>query len=88
MNSELAVSNIENSKNLNIDLYTYVIDWEVFRDIQLSFLKANPDGEIPTDHALTALLYEIANQKGINISYTVQISEPRVMSTTSSIWTS
>ena len=53
-NSELAVSNIEKTlKKLNIDLYTYVIDWEVFRDIQLSFLKAStPDGEIPTDHAL------------------------------------
>src|SRR5206468_3454056 len=50
--SELAVGNIENTlKKLNIDLYTYVIDWEEFKDLQLSFLRAStPDGEIPTDH--------------------------------------
>lgn len=66
-NSELAVSNIEKIlKKLDIDLYTYVIDWEIFRDLQLAFLKAStPDGEIPTDHALTALLFEIANKEGI-----------------------
>lgn len=84
-NSELAVSNIEKTlKKLNIDLYTYVIDWEVFRDIQLSFLKAStPDGEIPTDHALTALLYEIANQKGIKyIIYGTNFRTEGVMPTT------
>ena len=38
-NSELAVKNIENIvKKLNIDLYTHVIDWEEFKDIQLSVL--------------------------------------------------
>ena len=37
--SELAVSNIEKTlKTLDIDLYTYVIDWVEFRDLQLSFL--------------------------------------------------
>lgn len=52
-NSELSVQNIENiCKKLDIDLYTYVIDWEEFKDIQLSFLKAStPDSEIPSDHA-------------------------------------
>src|SRR6185437_10755473 len=40
--SELAVSNIEKTLDkLGIDLYTYVIDWEEFRDLQLSFLKAS-----------------------------------------------
>jgi N-acetyl sugar amidotransferase len=60
--SELAVNNIENIlNNLGIDLYTEVLDWEMFKDLQLSFLKAStPDGEIPTDHAITALLYQIA----------------------------
>ena len=34
-NSELSVMNIENVvKTLDIDLYTYVIDWEEFKDIQ------------------------------------------------------
>lgn len=62
--SELAVKNIESFlKKLNIDLYTYVIDWAEFKDLQLSFLYAStPDSEIPTDHAVFAILYEMADQ--------------------------
>ena len=65
--SELAVKNIENILNkLGIDLYTEVLDWEMFKDLQLSFLKAStPDGEIPSDHAIWATLYNIANKFGI-----------------------
>ena len=65
-NSELAVHNIEKVLNtLGIDLSTYVIDWEEFRDLQLSFLKAStPDGEVPSDHAIVAVLYEVANRIG------------------------
>lgn len=57
-NSELAVFNIERAlKILDIDLHTEVLNWEEFRDLQLSFLKASvPDGEIPTDHAIFAVL--------------------------------
>ena len=60
--SELAVSNIEKLiKKLNIDLFTEVLDWNEFKDIQLSYLKASvPDGEIPTDHAIYATLYKYA----------------------------
>ncbi len=66
-NSELAVKNIENIvKKLNFGLETYVIDWEEFRDIQLSFLKASvPNVEVPTDHAIKAALFRIANERGI-----------------------
>lgn len=66
-NSELAVSNIEKTlERLGIDLYTYVIDWEEFKSLQLSFLKAStPDGEIPTDHAINALLFIEASKRGI-----------------------
>lgn len=66
-NSELAVANIEKAlKTLDLDLYTYVIDWEEFRDLQISFLKAStPDGEVPTDHAILALLYQIAAKHGL-----------------------
>lgn len=61
-NSELAVANIEKAlKKLKIDLCTYVVNWSEFRDLQLSFLKAStPDGEVPTDHAIAALLYRMA----------------------------
>jgi N-acetyl sugar amidotransferase len=66
-NSELAVKNIERVlSKLGIDLYTYVIDWEEFRDLQISFLKAStPDGEIPSDHAIFALLWREAVKRGI-----------------------
>ena len=66
-NSELAVKNIEQTlKKLNIDLYTYVIDWDVFKNIQIAFLKASvPDGEVPTDHAINALLFREASKRGI-----------------------
>lgn len=66
-NSELSVSNIEKTlKKLGIDLYTHVLDWEEFKDLQLSFLKASvPDLEIPTDHAINALLRSMAIKQGV-----------------------
>lgn len=69
--SELAVSNIEKVlKKLDIALYTYVMDWEEFRDLQLSFLRAStPDSEIPTDHAITATLYKMAEK--YNVPYII-----------------
>ena len=65
--SELAVQNIENLiKKLDIDLFTHVVDWEEFKDIQLSFLKASvANCEIPTDHAILALLYRMAAKQGV-----------------------
>ena len=61
-NSELAVANVEQLlKRLDIDLYTYVLDWKEFRDIQISFLKSGISNiEIPTDHAIWALLIKTA----------------------------
>jgi N-acetyl sugar amidotransferase len=65
--SELAVTNIARTlKTLEIDLSTHVINWEEFRDLQLAFLKAStPDAEIPTDHAIFALMYGTATHLGI-----------------------
>ncbi len=65
--SELAVKNIEETlKRLDIDLYTEVLDWEEFRDLQVSFLKAStPDSEIPTDHAIVAILGNMAAKLGV-----------------------
>lgn len=66
-NSELAVKNIEQLvKRLGLDLQTFVIDWEEFRDIQRSFFKANVvDIEMVTDHAIFAAMYRLARQHGI-----------------------
>jgi N-acetyl sugar amidotransferase len=63
-NSELATSNVENLlKKLDIDLYTEVLDWSEFRDIQKSFLKSSTSNiEIPTDHAIWATLARVAAQ--------------------------
>lgn len=65
--SELAVKNVESVLNrLGIPLYTNVLDWESFRDLQLAFLKTStPDSEIPTDHAIHATLYQVARREGI-----------------------
>jgi Predicted ATPase of the PP-loop superfamily implicated in cell cycle control len=39
-NSELSVQNIENiCTKVNIDLYTWVLDWEEFKDLQLAFFE-------------------------------------------------
>jgi N-acetyl sugar amidotransferase len=67
-NSELAVSNIERiSKKLGIHLFTYVIDWEVMRELQLAFFKAGvANCDIPQDHAFVAVLYQTAIKHGIS----------------------
>jgi len=65
--SELAVSNIEKTINiLHIDLHTHVINWEEFKDLQLSYLKASVvDIEATSDHAIFASLYKTASDNGI-----------------------
>lgn len=65
--AELAVSNIHNVlKKLDIELYTKVLDWEEFRSLQVAFLKTStPDSEIPTDHAISALLKSIAVKEDV-----------------------
>jgi N-acetyl sugar amidotransferase len=65
--SELAVSNVEKAlKKLGIDLYTHVLDWEEFKELQIAFLKAStPDAEIPTDHAIEAVMYQAAARNNV-----------------------
>jgi N-acetyl sugar amidotransferase len=66
-NSELAVSNIEKViAKTGFDYYNHVVDWEEFKDLQLSYLKASViDIEVVTDHAIFALLHIIADRLGI-----------------------
>jgi len=68
-NSELAVKNIENLvTKLNIDLYTLVVNWDEFKDLQLSYLKASVvDIEVVTDHAITGAIGRLA--KKYNVKY-------------------
>jgi N-acetyl sugar amidotransferase len=66
-NSELAVKNIEGIlRKTGFDLYTYVVDWNEFKDLQLSYIKAGVlDWEIPTDHGFYACLHHQAYKHGI-----------------------
>lgn len=65
--TDISKKNVKNiCKQLKIPLYTYCLDWEEFKDLQLSFLKASvPDLEIPTDHAIVAVLYKVAEENNI-----------------------
>lgn len=66
-NSEMAVQNIQNIINkLGFNLYTLVVDWKEFKDLQLSYFKANVvDIEAITDHAIIATLYRLALENDI-----------------------
>ena len=70
--SELAVKNIEVVVNkLGLDLSTYVNDWEEFKDIQLSFMKASViDIELVTDQAIIATLYKQSQLHKIKFVFT------------------
>jgi N-acetyl sugar amidotransferase len=65
--SELAVKNIENIvTRLGFDLYTNVLDWEEFRQLQLAYLRSSVlDLEALSDHAIFATLMEQASKKRI-----------------------
>ncbi len=66
-NSEIAARNIQNIvQKLNLDLFTHVIDWTEFRDLQRAYLAASViDIEAITDHAILATLHRVAADRGI-----------------------
>lgn len=79
--AELAVSNIHNVlKNLDIELYTKVLDWDEFRSLQVAFLRAStPDSEIPTDHAISALLKTISVQEDVPLILGTNFSSESIL---------
>ena len=70
-NSEEAVLNIKNLCNkLNIDYTSFILEWEEFRDLQLSVLKSSiVEVEIPTDIAILGALHKTASK--YNIKYII-----------------
>ncbi|MFH2141730.1 MAG: N-acetyl sugar amidotransferase [Bacteroidota bacterium] len=70
-NSEFAIKNIESLvQKLNLDLYTYVNDWEEFREMQRSFIMASViDIELISDMGIMAVLYKLARKH--NIKYVI-----------------
>jgi N-acetyl sugar amidotransferase len=63
-NSETAIGNIEQMlKKLNLDLETYVVDWDSMKDMHYAFLRSSViDIELPYDNKFLAMLYEIARK--------------------------
>lgn len=63
-NSNLAVANIQKLLVASgFDLYTVVLELKHFYDLQRAFLLASvPDLEIPTDHAIQASLWAVAEK--------------------------
>lgn len=68
-NSQEAVNNIEKLVDaLELDLFTYVVDWEEMRDLQLAFFKSGvPHIDTPQDHAFFATMYKYSVDN--NVSY-------------------
>jgi N-acetyl sugar amidotransferase len=85
-NSEIAVQNINKIIDyLDADLYTLVIDWEEFRDLQRSYLKAGVvDVEALTDHAIFGTLYKLAAKH--NVKYVISGSNVETEELLPSAW--
>jgi N-acetyl sugar amidotransferase len=66
-NSDIAIRNIENIvRILDIDLHTYVVDWEEMKDLQRAFLRSGlANQDVPQDHAFFAALYRDAQSYGL-----------------------
>jgi hypothetical protein len=86
-NSDISVQNIRKACDiLKVDLYTVVADWEEFKDLQLSFLKAStPDADVPTDYAIYSVLYHVANKE--HIRYILNGHSYRTEGTSPISWT-
>ena len=65
--SEIAVNNIKKLiGTMEVDLQTYVVDWEEFKDILISYLKSSiPWADNPTDIGITASLYKVAAEEKV-----------------------
>lgn len=66
-NSNLAVSNISNLiDGLGVDLYTYVINWDEYRELMEAFFKADVvDVELLYDNALHEVCFSQARKYGL-----------------------
>jgi len=71
-NLELAVQNIEQTlKHAGFELYTYVMNWNDFKQLQRAYFKAGVlDLDVPADHLIFAALNRVARQ--FNIKYVLK----------------
>ena len=86
-NSDISVKNIRKmTEALNIDLETYVIDYEEIKDLLRAYMKAGlPWIDMPTDLAIKAVLYKIANRE--DIKYILRGNDFRSEGTQPREWT-
>ena len=68
-NTEEAVHNINSLVDqLNLELFTEVINWKEMRGLQLAFFKSGVSHlDVPQDHAFISVLYNFANKYNIKI---------------------
>lgn len=66
-NTETSVNNIQMAlSKMGVDLYTFVENWEEFKEFQKSFLRAStPEIDVPTDERIKYVLIETAAKHGI-----------------------
>jgi len=66
-NTDQSVTNIKTlTSRLGVDLYTYVVDWEEFKALQISFLRAAvPCIEAPSDVGIHGALMQMAKKEGV-----------------------
>lgn len=66
-NLNVAVENIERLvRQLNLDMYTEVVNWDEMKDLQLAFFKSQVAyQDLPQDHVIFAGLYNYAIKHGI-----------------------
>jgi N-acetyl sugar amidotransferase len=86
-NSDISVKNIRKmTEALNIDLETYVIDYEEVKDLLRAYMNAGlPWIDMPTDLAIKAILYKIANRE--KIKYILRGNDFRSEGTQPREWT-
>jgi len=71
-NSEIAMTNIKKMTDiLAVELHIYTVDYEEFKELQLSLLRASvPDVELLTDYAILKVLYKTASENKIKFIIT------------------
>ena len=82
--SDIAVKNIRKvTQKLDIDLETYVVDYEEMKDLLRAYMRASlPWIDGPTDIAIKATMYKIARETGVKYICLLYTSpSPRDLST-------
>jgi len=70
-NTDIAIENMRKTvEKLDVDFRLLECDWDEFKDLQVSFLKASvPEVELPTDLAIHSSLYRVAAKE--NVKYVI-----------------